>query len=153
MFVKVLLQRVSRASVSVGGDVVARIGRGLLAFVGVERDDDERVVDYYADKTAELRVFPDETQNMNRSVEEIDGAVLVVSQFTLSAATRRGRRPSFSRAAPPNRAEPLYRRFCDRLEERGLELATGRFQAMMDVELINEGPVTILLDPPGDEGR
>lgn len=145
---KVLLQRVSRASVRIDGAVVGRIGCGLLSFVGVERDDREEDADYYASKTADLRIFPDDDQNMNRSVLDVGGAVLVVSQFTLSADTRRGRRPSFVRAAPPARAEALYRRFCRRLEERGLEVATGRFQAMMDVELVNQGPVTVLLDPP-----
>ncbi len=148
---KVLLQRVSQASVSVDDRVVGQIGPGLLVFLGVERDDAEREVDYYAAKTAELRIFPDDRHHMNRSVEDIGGELLVVSQFTLAAATRRGRRPSFSRAAEPARAEALYRAYCRRLEQRGLRIATGSFQAMMSVSLVNEGPVTVLLDPPGRE--
>ena len=144
---RVLLQRVSRASVRVAGRTVGAIERGLLAFVGVEHGDSEREVRYYADKTAELRIFPDSEGRMNLSVEDVGGAVLVVSQFTLAASTRRGRRPSYARAAAPAVAEPLYERFAARLRERGLPVACGRFQAMMEVELVNDGPVTILLEP------
>jgi len=144
---RVLLQRVRRASVRVAGRPVGTIGQGLLAFVGVERGDGEPEVRYYADKTAELRIFPDEAGKMNRSVEDIGGAVLVVSQFTLAASTRRGRRPSYARAAEPGEAEPIYERFIERLRGRGLTVACGTFQAMMEVDLINDGPVTILLDP------
>jgi D-tyrosyl-tRNA(Tyr) deacylase len=144
---RVLLQRVGRASVRVAGRTVATIERGLLAFVGVERGDGEREVRYYADKTAELRIFPDAEGKMNRSVEDIGGAVLVVSQFTLAASTRRGRRPSYARAADPVEAEPIYERFVERLRARGLPVACGVFQAMMEVESINDGPVTIVLDP------
>lgn len=145
---KVLLQRVSRAAVRVEGRTVGQIGRGLLVLLGVERDDSDRELEYFADKTAELRIFPDGEGKMNRSVEEVNGGVLVVSQFTLAASTRKGRRPSYSRAADPARAEALYERFMARLRERGLPVASGLFQAMMEVELINDGPVTILLDPP-----
>lgn len=144
---KVLLQRVARAAVRVDGETVGTIGPGLLVFLGVESGDTADDAAWYADKTAELRLFADEEGRMNRSVEEAGGAVLVVSQFTLAARTRRGRRPSFDAAAPPDEAEARYRDFVDGLRRRGIETATGRFRAMMEVELVNEGPVTILLDP------
>ena len=143
---RVLLQRVSRASVRVAGRTVGSIERGLLVFVGVEHGDGEREVRYYADKTAELRIFPDTLGKMNLSVEDTAGAVLVVSQFTLAGSTRKGRRPSYTRAAEPARAEPIYESFVARLRRRGLRVACGTFQAMMEVELINDGPVTILLE-------
>jgi len=148
----VLLQRVSRAAVRVQDETVGQIGRGLLVFLGIEIGDSPLEVDYFAGKTAELRIFPDAEGRMNRSVEEIGGGVLVVSQFTLAGATRRGRRPSFTRAAPPETARPLYGRFVDFLRERGIETATGRFQASMEVELINDGPVTIWLEPAAGAG-
>ncbi|HUC44694.1 MAG TPA: D-aminoacyl-tRNA deacylase [Candidatus Sulfotelmatobacter sp.] len=149
---KVLLQRVARAEVRVEGRVVGRIGRGLLAFVAVEQTDGEAEVAWYAGKTAELRIFPDESGKMNRSVGEAGGSVLVVSQFTLAASTRRGRRPSFSAAAAPDKARALYEAFAAALAARGLTVATGTFQAMMEVELVNDGPVTILLDARDDGG-
>jgi D-tyrosyl-tRNA(Tyr) deacylase len=145
--VKVLVQRVSRAAVRVDGETVSSIGRGLLVFLGVENDDALDDADWNAAKTAELRIFPDEQGRMNLSVEELPGAVLVVSQFTLAASTRRGRRPSFESAAAPERAQPIYERFAAVLAARGLVVATGTFRAMMEVELVNDGPVTILLDP------
>jgi D-tyrosyl-tRNA(Tyr) deacylase len=145
---KVLLQRVSRAAVRVDGEVVGEIGRGLLVLLGVERGDGEGTADYLADKSAELRIFPDAEGRMNLSVEEVGGSVLVVSQFTLAASTRKGRRPSYSKAAEPELATALYERFMERLRSRGVPVAAGVFQAMMDVELVNDGPVTILLDPP-----
>jgi len=145
---KVLLQRVLRAAVRVERRTVGEIGRGVLSFVGVEVGDGDDDADYLADKSAELRIFPDDLGRMNRSVEEIGGGVLVVSQFTLAAQTKRGRRPSYSHAAPPDLALRLYERYRDRLAARGLSVASGTFQAMMEVELINDGPVTILLDPP-----
>lgn len=150
---KVLLQRVARAEVRAVGEVVAGIGRGLLVFLGVEQGDAETACDYYAAKTVDVRIFPDEENRMNRSVEEVGGEVLVVSQFTLAGSTRRGRRPSFTGAASPERAEVLYRRFVDAMRARGIRVATGTFGAMMEVELVNDGPVTLLLDPPssGDE--
>lgn len=147
---KTLLQRVSRAQVRVDGVAVGSIGHGLLVLLGVERGDSEADADRQADKTAELRIFPDDAAKMNRSVEEARGAVLVVSQFTLAASTRRGRRPSFDAAAPPEQARALYERFAQRLRARGIPVATGVFQATMEVELVNDGPVTILLDPPAD---
>jgi D-aminoacyl-tRNA deacylase len=145
--VKVLLQRVARAAVRVEGATVGQIGRGLLVFVGVEHADTAEDAAWFAAKTAELRIFADEEGRMNRSVEEIGGSALVVSQFTLAASTRRGRRPSFTAAAPPERANELYLEFVDVLRRRGVVVATGTFRAMMDVELVNDGPVTILLDP------
>jgi len=149
---KVLLQRVSRAEVRVGGERVASIGRGLLALVAVEHGDTEATVDFLADKTAELRIFPDESRPMNRSALDDGLEVLVVSQFTLAGSTRKGRRPSFTAAAPPEEAERLYRRFAARIGERGLRVSSGVFRANMEVELVNDGPVTVLLDPPGPEG-
>ena len=145
--VKVLIQRVARASVRVEGRTVGAIERGLVVLLGVERGDTEDDAARHAQKTAELRIFPDDSGKMNRSVVDVEGSVLVVSQFTLAASTRRGRRPSFDRAAPPDQARALYERFVKRLAELGLPVATGTFQAMMEVELINDGPVTILLDP------
>jgi D-tyrosyl-tRNA(Tyr) deacylase len=144
---------VSRAVVRVEGEVVGQIGHGLLVFLGVEQGDGEADADYLADKSADLRIFRDDAGRMNRSVVDVEGAALVVSQFTLAATTRRGRRPSYSHAAPPELAVPLYQRFMQRLRERGIEVAEGIFQAMMDVELVNDGPVTILLDPPPPRGE
>jgi D-tyrosyl-tRNA(Tyr) deacylase len=150
---KVLLQRVLRAEVRVEGRQVGRIGRGLLVMVGVEEGDRPEDADYMADKAAELRIFPDDDGRMNCSVEETGGGALVVSQFTLAASTRRGRRPSYSRAATPDVAEPLYNRFAERLHARGVRVARGVFRAAMEVELVNDGPVTILLEPrAGGEG-
>jgi D-aminoacyl-tRNA deacylase len=145
--VKVLLQRVSRAAVRVDGAEVGAIGRGLLVLLGVERGDTDDDVAWYARKTAEIRIFPDAEGRMNRGVAESGGEVLVVSQFTLAASTRRGRRPSFDAAADPETADRLYRRYVEALRELGLTVATGTFRAMMEVELVNDGPVTILLEP------
>lgn len=145
---KVLLQRVSRAEVRIEGHPLCGIGRGLLVFLGVERGDTEELADWYAARTAAMRVFPADDRPMERSVQEIGGEVLVVSQFTLAARTRKGRRPSFDPAAPPHEAEALYQRFVAALRARDLTVATGRFGAMMQVELINEGPVTLLLEGP-----
>lgn len=145
---KVLLQRVSRASVRVDGTTVGSIGQGLLVLLGVEAGDTGDDAAWYAAKTAQLRIFADDEGLMNRSVEEVRGGVLVVSQFTLSASTRRGRRPSFASAAPPELAQPLYESYVEALRGRGLLVATGIFRAMMEVESVNDGPVTILLDPP-----
>jgi len=144
--VRGVVQRVSRASVAVDGVEVASIGPGLLVLIGVGTSDDGRDVTWLADKVRTLRVFPDNSSVMNRSVEESNGAVLVVSQFTLHGDARRGRRPSYIQAAPPEAAEKLYRAFVDALRARGLDVAEGVFQAHMDVELVNDGPVTILLD-------
>jgi D-aminoacyl-tRNA deacylase len=132
--------------VSVDGSAIGEIGRGLVVLVGIGVNDDQRAADWLVEKVRGLRIFPDDDQNMNRSVEDVGGAVLVVSQFTLHGDARKGRRPSFIDAARPDQAEPLVRRVADGLRAAGLEVAEGRFGAMMDVELVNDGPVTILLD-------
>lgn len=143
---KVVLQRVSRASVAVDGKVVGAIGRGYLALIGITHTDAEPEIDWMAEKILTLRLFPDADGKMNRSLVDAGGAVLVVSQFTLYGDVRKGRRPSFVDAAPPKVAEPLYERFVARLRGVGLEVATGAFGALMDVELVNDGPVTLLLE-------
>jgi len=139
--VRALVQRVSRASVAVGGETVASIGSGLLVLLGVAGDDGEEDADWLADKVRALRVFPDPQGRMNEPLG--DRQVLCVSQFTLYGDTRRGNRPSYTRAAPPALAEPLYERFCRRLDAR-----RGLFGAMMEVELVNDGPVTLLVESP-----
>lgn len=143
---RAVVQRVARASVTVDGVEVSSIESGLLVLVGVGTDDEQPDVTWLADKVAQLRIFPDNSSVMNRSVEESNGAVLVVSQFTLHGDARRGRRPSYTAAAAPEKAEALYHAFIEALRGRGLEVAEGVFQAMMQVELVNDGPVTILLD-------
>jgi D-tyrosyl-tRNA(Tyr) deacylase len=143
---RAVLQRVARASVEVDGQVVGRIGPGWLVLLGVARGDGDDDADRLADKVAALRAFEDDQGKMNRSVAEAGGGVLVVSQFTLLADCRGGRRPSFTEAAEPADAERLYLRFADRVRAAGLEVATGVFRAMMKVELVNDGPVTFLLD-------
>lgn len=141
-----LLQRVGRARVTVAGEAVGEIGPGLLVLLGVVRGDQREDAAWLARKTAELRIFEDGAGRMNLSVEETGGGVLVVSQFTLAADCRKGRRPAFTGAAPPEEAEALYRAFRDDLAARGLPTATGRFGAMMQVELVNDGPVTVILN-------
>ena len=143
---RVLVQRVSRAQVLVDGQVKGQIGPGLVLLVGIHPDDDEKALRFCAEKCAHLRIFPDEAGKMNRSVLDAGGSALVVSQFTLYGDCRKGRRPSFTHAAPPDLAERLYEAVADRLRERGLSVETGRFQAMMDVALVNDGPVTLILD-------
>lgn len=143
---RAVVQRVKEASVQVDGAVVGAIGSGLLVLLGVDENDSEQDVRYIADKVAELRIFRDEEGKFNRSVEDVGGAVLVVSQFTLYGDCRRGRRPSFIRAARPEKAIPMYEAVVSALRVRGLTTATGEFGAMMDVHLINDGPVTLLLD-------
>jgi D-tyrosyl-tRNA(Tyr) deacylase len=144
--VRAVVQRVSEASVRVEGRLAGEIGRGLVVLLGVGRGDAEKDARLLAEKVAGLRIFEDEAGLMNRSVSEVGGAVLVVSQFTLYGDARRGRRPSFLEAAPPAEAVPLYRRFVEALGAVGLPVAEGVFRAMMDVRLVNQGPVTILLD-------
>ena len=143
---RALLQRVSRASVTVDGKVAGQIGYGLLVLLGVGRDDSEIQVKMLADKIVNLRIFGDEEGKMNRSLLDINGEVLVVSQFTLYADTRKGRRPSFTDAAPPVVAEALFARFKEALAGYGLTVASGIFGAYMTIEIRNEGPVTIWLD-------
>jgi D-tyrosyl-tRNA(Tyr) deacylase len=147
--VKAVVQRVTSASVAVDGRVVGEIGRGLLVFVGVERGDAAADVEYIAAKIRDLRVFPDPgdtSRHFDRSVADAGGSVLVVSQFTLAADCRKGRRPSFDAAAPPQLAAPLYEDVIRTLRQHGLSVATGEFQATMQVSLVNDGPVTLLLD-------
>jgi D-tyrosyl-tRNA(Tyr) deacylase len=143
---RVVVQRVSRAAVLADGEAVGRIDEGLLIYVGVETDDGESDAQYVADKVRHLRIFPDDKHLMNRDVSQAGGAVLAVSAFTTAADARKGRRPSFDRAATSEEADALYGRVCQLLEEAGLTVARGRFGAMMEVESINAGPVCILLD-------
>jgi D-tyrosyl-tRNA(Tyr) deacylase len=143
---RAVVQRVSRAQVTVGTEVTGKIDRGLLVLLGVSREDTEKDADYLADKIAGLRIFEDENGKMNLDVAAIGGAVVVVSQFTLYGDVRRGKRPSFDAAAPPDRARQLYEYFVGRIRTAGLLCQTGKFQEMMQVELVNDGPVTILLD-------
>jgi D-tyrosyl-tRNA(Tyr) deacylase len=143
---RAVVQRVSKARVQVGDRVAGEIGPGLLVLVGVAAEDGPADVQYLAGKVRELRIFGDEAGRMNRSVEECGGAVLVVSQFTLLGDVRKGRRPSFDAAAPPDMAKALYEDLVRQLRADGLTVATGEFQAQMAVELVNDGPVTILLD-------
>ena len=143
---RAVIQRVTRAKVTVDGAVTGAIERGLLVLLGIGKEDSEAEADYVADKIAGLRVFEDDHGKMNRSVSKAGGAVLAVSQFTLYGDVRRGKRPSFDDAAPPEQARRLYELFVERIGHAGLRCETGRFQEMMQVELVNEGPVTILLD-------
>ena len=143
---KVLLQRVTQASVSIGEERVSRIGRGLVALVGVAEGDTEKDARYLVEKTINLRVFPDDEGKFNLSLLDVNGELLAVSQFTLLADTRKGRRPSFSQAALPNEAEDLFNSFVEMAKAAGLKVATGRFQQHMLVEIYNDGPVTILLE-------
>lgn len=143
---RTVAQRVSRASVRVEGRVVGRIDRGLLALVGFREDDGEQELTWMAEKLWNLRVFADEERRMNRSTADVDGSLLVVSQFTLYGDVSRGRRPSFTEAAAPDRARALYRRFVTLCREGGGPVETGEFGEMMEVELVNDGPVTILIE-------
>ena len=144
--VRAVVQRASEASVRVAGEEVGRIGPGLVVLLGVGKDDSGRDAEILAEKVLNLRVFADEAGQMNRSVVDEGGGLLVISQFTLMGDARKGRRPSYIEAAPPEEAERLYSHFVERLRPSGLEVATGVFRAMMDVALVNQGPVTILLD-------
>ena len=141
---KLVIQRVSRAAVRVGGETVGAINRGLMVLVGLERDDGEDEVEKAARRIATLRVFEDGEGKMNRGLGEVDGKVLAVSQFTLAGSIRKGRRPSFDHAMPGHQAEPLFDRFVELLRGHDVKVETGVFGAMMDVELVNDGPVTLI---------
>lgn len=143
---RAVVQRVSAASVTVEGRKVGSIGPGLLVLLGVARGDTEKDGEYLAEKLAGLRIFEDEEEKMNRSVAQIGGSILLVSQFTLYGDVRHGRRPSFTQAAPPEEADRLYEDLAQKLRDKGLTVETGQFQAHMEVSLVNDGPVTILLD-------
>ncbi|MBZ5616831.1 MAG: D-tyrosyl-tRNA(Tyr) deacylase [Acidobacteriia bacterium] len=143
---RAVVQRVSRARVTVSGEVAGEIGLGLLVLVGVGRDDTRADADHLVEKTIGLRIFEDAGGKMNLSVADVGGALLMVSQFTLYGDARRGKRPSFDAAAPPEQARELYEYFVEKVRAAGLRAETGRFQESMHVELVNEGPVTILLD-------
>lgn len=143
---RAVVQRVSKAKVTVEGEVKGQIGMGLLVLLGVSEDDTEDDVRYLADKLVTLRIFPDDEGKMNRSLIDVGGGMLVVSQFTLFGDCRKGRRPSFIKAARPELADSLYRIFVAEVQGRGIQTGTGRFQAHMDVELVNDGPVTLLVD-------
>jgi D-tyrosyl-tRNA(Tyr) deacylase len=144
--VRVVVQRVSRAEVRVGGRVTGRIGPGFLLLVGIRRDDDDETLRWMADKILSLRLFSDDEGKMNRAIEDVRGGLLVVSQFTLYGDVRKGRRPSFTQAAKPETGKRLYERFCDEFERLGMRCERGVFGAHMDVELVNDGPVTLWID-------
>jgi D-tyrosyl-tRNA(Tyr) deacylase len=144
--VRAVVQRIGKCEVRAGGETRASTGHGLLVFLGVTHGDEEADAGYLARKIASLRIFQDNANKMNLSVRDVAGSICVVSQFTLLADARRGNRPSYSNAADPDVAENLYRRFSDALEEQGIAVQTGVFGAYMQVDLVNDGPVTILLD-------
>ena len=143
---RAVVQRVSRASVTIGGEVYGKIDKGLVVLLGITHQDDQKDARWLAEKVAHLRVFEDEQGKMNRSLADIGGEMLIISQFTLYGDCRKGRRPGFSDAAPPDIAKPLYLFFEEEVKKKGIKAATGTFQAEMKVELVNDGPVTLLLD-------
>jgi D-tyrosyl-tRNA(Tyr) deacylase len=143
---RAVIQRVKKSSVKAGNEIVGQIGKGLLVLLGVARDDAAKDADYLANKIINLRIFEDPDGKMNRSLLETGGELLVVSQFTLLADCRKGRRPSFIEAAEPQKATDLYETFVDRVREKGVKVQTGRFRAMMEVALINDGPVTLIIE-------
>lgn len=143
---RAVVQRVSRASVTVDGEITGRIERGFLVLLGVAKDDDQDDVIFLAQKIAGLRIFEDQQGKMNLSLDDVDGKLLVVSQFTLLGDCRKGRRPSFIRAADPGKADELYQSFVAEVRGQGIDVETGRFQEHMHVELVNDGPVTLLVD-------
>ncbi len=143
---RAVIQRVSRAQVTVEGELTSRIGKGLLILLGIGKDDTLEDVKFLAEKIVNLRIFPDKYDKINLSVRDIEGEILVVSQFTLYADCRKGRRPSFEQAAKPDTARELYTRFIEQCKCHNMEVKEGRFQASMDVVLCNEGPVTIIID-------
>jgi len=148
---KAVLQRVKESSVTVYGEVISRIGPGMMVLLGVGQGDAAADADYLADKIVNLRIFEDEQGKMNRSLLDTGGAMLVVSQFTLLGDCRKGRRPSFVSAAEPGTAERLYTHFAQKVSDRGVPVQTGRFRAMMDVSLVNDGPVTLILESKSND--
>ncbi len=149
---RTVIQRVSKASVTINGNVVASIGKGLLVLVGITADDSDEDIDYLVKKAVQLRIFDDENGVMNRSVKDIDGDIIVVSQFTLMASTKKGNRPSYIHAAPHSISIPLYKNFCEAMSiALGKPIGTGEFGADMKVELLNDGPVTICMDSKNKE--
>jgi D-tyrosyl-tRNA(Tyr) deacylase len=143
---RAVVQRVKQSSVKAGNEIVGQIGKGLLVLLGVARDDTAKDADYLVNKIINLRIFEDQDGKMNRSLLETGGELLAVSQFTLLADCRKGRRPSFVQAAEPQKATDLYETFVDRVREKGVKVQTGRFRAMMEVALINDGPVTVIIE-------
>ena len=143
---KVLIQRVKEASVTISGELYSNINNGILAFVGIEKGDSPEVVSKLAKKVVNLRIFPDENDKMNRSLLDINGEILIVSQFTLCGDCKKGTRPSFDKSAPPEIAKTLYEEFIKEISTLGIKTGTGVFGAMMDVKLINDGPVTFMLE-------
>ena len=147
---KVLLQRVSRVSVTVSERVISETGQGLLALIGFGRDDTDKDLEWMSRKILGLRIFPDSSDNMNLSISDVNGDIMIISQFTLHADSRKGRRPSFIHAASPEKAELLYNLFIEMLSHSGLTIQSGIFGAMMNVELVNSGPVTIMIESPSE---
>jgi len=143
---RAVVQRVSQASVSVDGKTTGSISKGLVVLLGIRTSDGEKEAQWLADKIVNLRIFEDDDGKMNRSLADIDAEMLIVSQFTLYGDCRKGRRPGYSNAAPPDVAEPLYGKFIELVNMHGIRTASGKFQAMMDVSMVNSGPVTLLLD-------
>ncbi|MBR6099605.1 D-tyrosyl-tRNA(Tyr) deacylase [bacterium] len=143
---KALIQRVKHASVTIDGKLYSKIGAGLLVFLGVEKGDTEENAKLLSNKLANLRIFEDENEKMNKSITDVNGEMLVVSQFTLCGDCRKGTRPSFDKSAPPDIAENLYEKFTALIKELNIPVKTGKFRAMMDVELLNDGPVTFLVE-------
>lgn len=143
---RAVVQRVKESSVTVGGDIIGKIGAGLLVFLGISKEDKIEDVNFLSDKILNLRIFEDENKKMNRSILDTGGEILVVSQFTLLGDCRKGRRPSFIDAAEPEKANELYEKFVDKIRGRGIKVKTGIFRAMMDVSLVNDGPVTLIVE-------